>query len=74
MEDSLKRIRVIILEHNSENKIRFDYIGGKWKKYINENIVSYGDNYKYKYFLKEIVFNNCKIEELAYLKICPLLD
>lgn len=68
MDDSLKRKRIVVKEYNNI-EVYFNYYGGRWKKVIDGNIVSYGNNYEYEDFLKEVVFNNCKLEDLEYFKL-----
>lgn len=68
MDDSLKHKRIVVKEYNNI-EMYFDYYGGRWKKVTDGNIVSYGNNYAYEDFLKEVVFNNCKLEDLEYFKL-----
>lgn len=68
MNDSLKHKRIVVKEYNNI-EMYFNYYGGRWKKVIDGNIVSYGNNYAYEDFLKEVVFNNCKLEDLEYFKL-----
>lgn len=74
MHDSLKRVRIVLKKYNSEEEVHYDYIGRHWEKYIDDNMVSRGDNYKYKEFLNDIVFNSCSMDELEYLKLYHLSE
>ena len=74
MDDSLKRVRIVLKEYKSAEEIRYSYIGGYWEKYIDYDMVSRGDNYEYKEFLSDIVFNSCSMDELEYLKLYQLSE